>query len=265
MKLVSDPVHLALTYIAAVNRKGALLTVEQLDAFAVSPTPRGPVTRSPLRDSLARALSGYMEHVSPAESVSSYLKRVSWIEVTRGGVVLTDLGRAVLDDADRPDLADPSNEPMSVTIDPDDPMAYARIFHLISGHGSGLLIDPYLKFDGLVDVMEISGIDRVLTSNDNARNRLAIFARALGASPTPPAVRTTGLGKLHDRFFIPDEGPVFTLGSSLNSITKRPGVVTPIADEAASAAIRKAYAEIWNDADVVAATPTEGDDAEAGS
>lgn len=246
-----------LTYLAAVNRKGAPITIEQLEAFAVAPRPRGPVVTNWVTRDVVRSISAMFEQVSPGEKMTSFLARVEWIEIQRGNVHLTPLGRAVLEEADRPVLADAADEPLSVTIDPDDPLAYTRIFHLLSGRGAGLLVDPYLKFEGLVDVMEISSIDRVLTSGDDGRNRLAIFARALGASTTPPVLKTIDRARLHDRFFIPEEGPVYALGSSLNSIARRPGVVTPIADDAASAAVRKAYAKLWREASEVSAMPIE--------
>lgn len=257
MELVSEDVHRTLTYLAAVGRKGAQLSIGQLQKFAASPQPFPARTRNVLADYAARSLTAFFEQAQPGETTTAFLQRVEWIELSSGSVRLTQLGVAVLEHADRPALVDPADEPMSVTIDPDDPLAYARIFHLLAGHGPGLLVDPYLKFDGLADIMQISSIDRVLTSNDDGRNRLGIFARALGASTEPPALRTLDRSQLHDRFFIPDDGPVYTLGSSLNSITKRPGVVTPIADAAAAGAIRAAYADLWSQADEVAAAAEE--------
>lgn len=130
------------------------------------------------------------------------LRLAAEIEETPG-VKLTPLGRAALQHADRAPLAEVADEPLIVTIDPDDRLAYTRIFDLMSTHGEGLLIDKYLTLEGLADIMEISSVNRVLTSDDARRNRLGLFARALGTDDDSPRLRTLAAVKLHDRYFIP--------------------------------------------------------------
>ncbi|RWR16798.1 hypothetical protein D8Y23_12825 [Microbacterium enclense] len=259
MDLVDESLHRTLTYIDVVTKHGATVSRAQLEIFASQPVPAPRTTRSLNLSELMRSHArGYEQEVTPAEDSVAFLFRVGWVRDREGGVRLTELGRAVLSHADRPPLADSEDAPITVTIDPADPLAYARLFDLLSSHGNGLLVDRYLKFDGLADLTSISAVNRVLTSNDDARNRLSLFARAVGASSAELEIRTVPATDLHDRFFIPDDGPVYILGSSLNSIAKRPGVVTPIADAAASAALRGAYADIWGRAAVIPeATPSE--------
>lgn len=258
VELISEQLHRTLTYIFAVNRAGAALTLGQLEAYAVNPSPTQRRTRN-IAESVVSQYMSLLEHeVVPRESVGSFLTRVQWIE-DRAGVQLTALGRAVLQYADRQPLADVSEEPLMVTIDPDDRLAYTRIFDLMSSYGEGLLVDKYLNLEGLGDVMSISSVDRLLTSDDARRNRLTLFGRALGTDEDSPSLRTLPAARLHDRFFIPDDGPVFALGSSLNSISARPGVVTTIADSAAQA-IREMYERLWGEGEVVSAVLSDGNE-----
>lgn len=255
MDLITDEVQLILTYVDAVNAAGARLSRVDLTEFVMNPRPIGAKRSAPWVRTMASALEGFWgEETSPGESTVDFLTRVRWLDSGDDTTTITALGKAVLAHAERPPRLDPTDEPLSVTIDPDDPLAYARIFHLVSTHGPGLLVDPYLKFEGLADLIEISSVNRVLTGSDSAKNRLSIFGRMLGATAGAPVMRLLDRAELHDRFFIPDDGPVYSLGSSLNSIAKRPGVVTPIADAAAGAAIRSAYDALWGRATAVEAT-----------
>jgi len=252
MDLVDGKLQLALTYVEALEQAGVPLSVEELDGFAVQPTPL-PARR---RSSYMAAMQEEYLHdyfIEPGETPSAFLLRSKWITVVTGTVRLTGLGRAVLAHARRPQLEKAAAGPLSVTIDPDDPLAYIRIFDLLGSAGSGMLIDPYIRFEELHDLAGLSHVNRVLTSDrtDSSRLRLKHLAHTLGESGTGIEVRTLPHPKLHDRFYIPDTGYAFFLGSSLNSITARPGVIAPIEDEAAASALRNAYAALWQSATVL--------------
>lgn len=261
MNLVDDKLEVALTYIEAVERAGAELSVEAFDSFATLPRPV-PVRR---RESYMAAMQDEADHdyfYEPGETPSAFLLRSRWIDAASGSVRLTALGRSVLAHARRPALEKQPAEPMTVIIDPRDPLAYIRIFDLLASAGPGTLVDPYLHFQGLYDLRDLSQVNRVLTSDwtDRKGLRLQQLARALGAGAMTVEVRILPTAKLHDRFYIPDVGPVFLLGSSLNSITTRPGVVAPIEDVAAATAIRSAYQNLWTAASTL--EPRAADDAE---
>lgn len=246
MELVDDKLHRTLTYLSAAQKFGATVSLAALETFASQPVP---FARQVSVFDFASAISAwersYEREIAPAEKPVPFLIRVGWIDVTDAGVRLTELGRAVLAHADRPAVADTADGPIAVTIDPEDPLAYARLFDLLSSHGTGLLVDRYLKLQGLADILHISSVNRVLTGDDDNQNRLSLFGKAVGAIEASLDVRTVPAADLHDRFFIPDDGPVYVLGSSLNSIAKRPGVVTPVSDAAAAGAVRSAYADLW--------------------
>jgi hypothetical protein len=56
----------------------------------------------------------------------------------------------------------------------------------------------------------------------------------------------------HDRFVIPDSGPVRQIGTSLNGVSKRLSVMVTMEDDAAAAAIKAAFEASW-----ATATPIE--------
>lgn len=252
MELVDDKLQLALTYVEALEQAGVPLSIDDLDGFAVQPTPL-PARR---RSSYMAAMQEELLHdyfIEPGEKPSAFLLRSQWITVVTGSVRLTPIGEAVLGYARRPELEKTPAGPLAVTIDPDDPLAYIRIFALLGSAGTGMLVDPYLRFEELHDLAGLSRVNRVLTSDhpDKSRLRLKHLARTLGEAEMKIEVRTLPHAKLHDRFYIPDAGHVFFLGSSLNSITARPGVIAPIEDETAASALRNAYAKLWRSATVL--------------
>jgi len=182
----------------------------------------------------------------------------------KGNLILSPLGKAVLADAERPKLTTTESQPLAVTIDPDDPLAYIKLFDVIGNAGTGLLVDPCIRYQELADVIELASIDRVLTSDrtDADGNRLKMLSRTCSALKSEVNVQTVDRSQLHDRFFIADEGTIYVLGSSLNSITSRPGVITPIVDPAAARAIHTVYKELWSEstklepaADIAEAAP----------
>ncbi|MCC4247482.1 hypothetical protein [Microbacterium testaceum] len=252
MDLVDDEAHRALAYIDAVTRFGSRLSVPELHRYLDGPNRRRGGTPIAMRQILATLLESIRDvhlETTPGESAADFLKRVGWVSVSDGeAVTLTGLGRAMLAHAERPPSVTASDNPMVVQIDPEDPVAYVRVFELMSTHGPGMLIDPYLDFERLADLAEISEVTRVLTSDRTERKRLEHLRRILPEVPSI-AIRVAGKSALHDRFFMPDQGPVFVLGSSLNSISKRPGVITPVADALASGAMRNEYEELWKQAE----------------
>lgn len=246
MDLVTPAVHLSLTYVDVLNRAGVTLTDASLDAYGQSPHLVEPVTTygiAAMMQQMSRLGFNSASETIPGETMSGYLRRVVWLEGSGSDCRLSAMGRAVLNHANRP-VADSEEASVSVVIDPEDPLAYLRIFDLINEHDGGLLVDPYLKLPGLSDLLEISTVTRVLTAVEG-RNA-AIFSRAIAATGSPLEARSVPQVRLHDRFFIATEA-VYVLGSSLNSITKRPGVVTPISDTNAVTAISSTYEALWSE------------------
>jgi hypothetical protein len=252
--LIEEDAHLALAYIDAVTRTGTRLSSADLMAYVDSPVRVRPRSRmmSGALETVGKGIAqlfATMETVSiPGESLVDFLVRVNWVKLDGESVSITAVGRALLAHAERPPVTSGSDEPLIVTLDPKDPLAYLRVFNLLSSQGPGLIVDPYLDFERLGDLLEISEVSRILTSNRSSNRRLDTMSRQLGAYPEPPEMRTLELAKLHDRFYFADAGAVYSLGSSLNSISRRPGVITPIEDSAARSAIRSVYEQLWEEA-----------------
>gem|GEM_PF-1504904 len=253
MRIADESTHRALAYVAAATRSGGSLTVDQLDAYVMAPDRAGPkysstdfVSSMAVLASMADVF-GRGRQVAPAELPSQHLARLEWAKVEDSQIRLTDLGQTILRGLDRPVVDLDTDAPVAVIINPEDPFAHIRVFDLIASREGGLLVDPYIGAKELLDVFAIPTVRRVLTgSRKNAEH--ALMQRALSIATDPPEVRWISQEHLHDRFFIPDSGDVIFFGSSLNTLARRPGVVAPLPDPAASAAVKSAYTALWNEA-----------------
>jgi hypothetical protein len=261
--IADEKAHLALTYIAAATRGGGVLTVAALEVFATAPgkadaryenvmSARMSASFVSIADAFGRG-----ELISGAERWADYLVRLSWAKVEGDSIRLTVLGKSVLQDLERPKVDVDSDNPISVIIDPKDPFAHIRVFELISSQSGGTLVDPYIGAKELIDVLSISSVSMVLTG-DKKKGEHALMAKALSIAEEPPEVRFLPQVALHDRFFIPDMGDVISFGSSLNTLAKRPGVVMPLGDPAASKAIREVYGSLWKGAVQIVPAVAEG-------
>ncbi len=249
---IDDRVHRALEYVSIANRDGALLTMTDFRAFANQPIPRPRQMSTIASDMAGAVLRSFHYEAVPGEKIEEFLTRTRWVlDDGKSGLKLSTLGRAVLDHANRAPLQHEVDEPLTVTIDPEDKFAYAKVLGLIAEQGAGMLIDPYMTLEALQDIVTASSATRILTTDRNQKSRLSLIAHGLSVIDDGPEVRKVEASALHDRFFIADDGPVYVLGSSLNSIARRPGVITPISDAAGSGAIRAAYEAIWTGAALV--------------
>ncbi|WP_344754652.1 hypothetical protein [Gryllotalpicola koreensis] len=204
---------------------------------------------------MADALGRQFE-VEEGETMSAYFSRLGWATVQHGHVRPTKLGMAVLQELNRPTVDVSTDEPVTVVIDPTDPLAYARVFDVITGQSAGMIVDPYLGTPQFFDLADVPSVTRILTGDQDMSRKRPILAHGLAAVTRPLEVRYLPAKELHDRFFIPDLGDVVIFGSSLNTISRRPGVITPLPDKAASEAIRGAYQRLWERAVVIEPTST---------
>ncbi|MFC3295381.1 hypothetical protein [Clavibacter michiganensis] len=272
MKLAEEEAHLALKYISAVTKYGAQISSTQIIEYVRAPLRKRPTVSSLNTLTLGRQFALQLQRqfadvpVRAGEDIVEYMSRLGWVDSREAAAVrLTPTGDAMPRHLDAPPpepLAD-SDSVLSVIIDPEDPVAYVRILDFLASLGNGLLVDPYLDARQLGDLCSSSSVRRVLTSDHQLRQKRDSLARTLGVFNEPPRLRYVNRKELHDRFYITESGDVLIFGSSLNSITKRPGVITPIADEAASTAIREKYAEIWKTGTDIRPTATNGSDVDA--
>lgn len=122
-----------------------------------------------------------------------------------------------------------------------------------------MLIDPYLRLEQFFEIAGSTPVDRILTSSKaigkNGERRL--YQKALGT--TEGAVEVRYIDSLHDRYYVPDSGDIWTRGVSLNGIKSNLSVLTKLGQESSSI-IRKAYEDYWNDATVLEPTRSTSDE-----
>lgn len=157
---------------------------------------------------------------------------------------ITTTGKAFIRAALRdPGAAD--SAPLVVRIDPNDPVAYARVFAAIDALDDLMVVDPYLSERELLDLAGVPSVTRVLTGRKRKLDRSHVAS--LVADQARFELRFLA-DELHDRWLFPAKGDLRMLGSSLNSIDKRPGVIVPLSEPAAVKAIRSDYGGLWKKA-----------------
>ncbi|NHO84863.1 hypothetical protein [Micromonospora sp. CMU55-4] len=201
------------------------------------------------------------ELVKPAETEVAHLLRLTWLEEVpaphggEAGLRLTDLGRALLRDAESDEESD---EDVSVVVlGREDPLAYPILVGQFAVAGAGLLVDPYLKLADLHTIVVSTQLTRLLVSGKpNNRGVVASMEAYLGSQSLPRPVEVRSSIGLHDRVLIADEGDVLTVGTSLNGIGRTTTVMTPIPSPARES-LRNEYERLWREATLVGPTPAE--------
>jgi hypothetical protein len=249
VKIIDDLSHLVLAYIAAVERRGGKLSVAALNAYGTQPerivfdemhgveAGRGLLVR-------AQVSSANDEPWVSDEPFDRLFARLHWIVVTEETVSLTELGKAVLQDANSPQPE--AGSAIDVLIDPNNQFAYAQVMNKIGQIGECLVVDPYLNPETAVDLGQMLTVTRVLTGDRSISRLRGQFGLIMRARPDFE-IRYVDQKILHDRYVIPRVGSVRVLGSSLNSIAQRQGVITPL-ESRGSQYISDAYEKMWGGA-----------------
>ncbi|WP_148639698.1 MULTISPECIES: hypothetical protein [Brachybacterium] len=206
------------------------------------------------------------ELVSPAESTVGHLVRLTWLaEITapadgEAGLRLTDLGRALLRDAE---TGDESEEEVSVVLlGREDPLAYPILVGQLAAAGPGMFVDPYLKLADLHTIIVSTQLTRLLVSGKmNNCREIGAMQAYLGRGSLSRRVEVRASTGLHDRVLVADDGDVLTVGTSLNGVGKTTTVVSPMPSPARES-LRDEYEHLWVEATLVGPQP-EDEDADA--
>ncbi|MDG4796958.1 hypothetical protein [Micromonospora sp. WMMD1082] len=212
-------------------------------------------------------LAGHPRHVTeqqlvkPGETMTEHLVRLTWLEEVPAphgedfGLRLTDLGRALLRDAETDDESD---EDVSVVVlGREDPLAYPILVGQFAAAGTGLLVDPYLKLADLHTIVVSTQLTRLLVSGKpNNRGVVASMEAYLGSKSLARQIEVRSSEGLHDRVLIADDGDVLTVGTSLNGVGRTTTVMTPIPSPARKS-LRDEYERLWSEATLVGPSPTE--------
>lgn len=208
------------------------------------------------------------ELVTPAESTIGHLIRLTWLaEIAapgdgESGLRLTDLGRALLRDAE---TGDESEEEVSVVVlGREDPLAYPILVGQLAAAGPGLLVDPYLKLADLHTIIVSTQLTRLLVSGKtNNRREIGAMQAYLGRGSISRRVEVRSSVGLHDRVLMADDGDVLTVGTSLNGVGRTTTVVSPMPSPARES-LRDEYEHLWEDATLVGPQPDDDVDTDDG-
>jgi len=239
MELAGKRAGEVLNMIAAVTDQGYEPARTEVDSYGLNP------------DRLLREYDPYTDEMYDMwdeEAYSTYLLRLNWIQVHDDRVTLSPLGQAILK-ALQDEGRFESVSVLQTVLGRSDPFAYARAMAVLAGVENALVVDPYLKLPDLIRIMPLANVTRVLTSDERKDFSLKAgpFAAASEATEGIREIRMATTALLQDRYFIPTVGPVMSLSTSMNSIGKRIGVISPLGT-AASAAVREEHEAIWREA-----------------
>lgn len=205
------------------------------------------------------------ELVTPAETMISHLVRLTWLaEVAASGqgepgLRLTDLGRALLRDAEIG--VDTEDDVGVVVLGRDDPLAYPILVGQLAAAGPGLLVDPYLKLADLHMIVVSTQLTRLLVSGKPVNRReVGAMQAYIGNGSLSRRVEVRSSTELHDRVLVADDGDVITVGTSLNGVGRTTTVMSPMPSPARES-LRDAYEGMWADATLVGPQP-DGDEEE---
>lgn len=221
-----------------------------------------------IQESLAATLGRHLtqptmrrELVKEAETVIDHMTRLTWLEsVTvsgKEGLRLTQLGRALLRNHEMDDVT--QADVSVVVLESNDPLAYPLLVGQLAEAGEGLLVDPYLKVDGLHRIVTSTRLTRLLVTGKHNTSEIAAMQTYLDSPSLPRHVEMRASTELHDRILLTDDETVLTLGTSLNSIGRTTTVLTPMPPTAGDV-LRAKYEQIWDTGSLVGPQPDEDDE-----
>lgn len=254
-RLVEDDVHQVLLFVQSSMDSGYLPSVREVEAYGKRPTRRVRRKGGGIANNwadIADALSKFAVATlgdTEVETFVDYLARLGWAAVANDQVRLTSLGSAMLRAAQAGDNDDLDAVVQTTVLENSDPFAYARTLGAIAEMPAVMVVDPYLKLDGIISLSRIESVQRILTGDERrpVGNKAEPFAAVTAASGRDYETRIASSDLLHDRYLVPETGPVRQISSSLNSVGKRIGVIT-VLSPVASDAVRSDCEAIWTQA-----------------
>lgn len=276
MELADRTAHLALSYVAATKRQGYAMTAPELEAYMQQPrrwagipaTPERTVTTTNLEraiqqmgqrmvDAIGKAITDNLQPVQhrvpgkpgvPPEPVVEWLGRLGWLITDSGRVRITELGEAMLAHFEQETLEE--EVPVGVVLDQGDQLASARVMQQIAEVGPCAVVDPYFSMDSLLHVLQLTEVHSVLTGTGD-QGKLAGLAVALRSVSSDRPFEIRKSATFHDRLVIPDQGPLWLLGTSLTGFGKRLSLMVRLDDEEMGGALRRLFEQTWHSAELV--------------
>lgn len=199
---------------------------------------------------------------APDETTTEWLCRLGWLERRQDDTLrVTPTGRAVLGHLEHAGIED--DTPVAVVLDPGDELVMARVMGEIAVLGEGALVDAYFSVDHLPMLVGSTKIDRVLTGTHDS-DKLARLEVGLEVLNAPRRFEVRKSAEIHDRYVIPDDGPVWSIGTSLTGVGSRFSLMVRLDDQSTFVhAIRNHFETMWADADVVGVLDPDAETSDA--
>ncbi|HKO37698.1 MAG TPA: hypothetical protein VJU14_04960 [Solirubrobacterales bacterium] len=288
MEIADRTAHLALSYIAAAKAQGYAMTVIELEAYMQQPRRRPGIPAIPERtvtttnvdraiqqygqraiEAIGKALTESLQPVQrrvpgkpgvPAEPISEWLGRLGWLASDSGRVHITELGEAMLAHLEQETLEE--EVPVGVVLDQGDQLASARVMQQIAEVGPCSVVDPYFSMDSLLNVLQLTEVHSVLTGTGD-QGKLAGLAVAMRSVSSERPFEVRKSSAFHDRLVIPDEGPLWLLGTSLTGFGKKLSLMVRLDDEQMGQALRHLFEQTWRSAEPVMPQLEDGESNDA--
>lgn len=253
MEPPASDVHQSLGYLVALAAQNYAPTITELEAYAEQPGRRPPRYESTMTRAFTSAFTNLwwasQEQVAPGESMAEHFLRLHWASEDAGRLYVTELGRAIYRAFEQQTLE--PDTVVDIVIEATDSTAFAQVVGRIGASGPALLVEPYFRLDVLMPIVQYTVVTRVLASErtkPNERNSLKLGIESLTLD-RPFEVRVASKD-VHDRYLLPDAGPVQFIGASLNGLGHVATAMGKVND--GSDAIRQLYEAIWNSSPVLA-------------
>lgn len=255
MKLINETSHRILAYLVALEGQTYHPTPEEIDAYARGADQARKVI-SGFQAVFTSIVSATLRETVETETAAQWLVRLKLAQAQDNRFRSTSLGRALLAAANEQEAMLEASPPLAIVLKQDDEFALATVMAKIAEIGPGSLVDPYLRMEGFVQLAQHARITRIITGPKTADGRLQALSAGRAALEDVdvievlPEIRVVDV--FHDRYLIPDIGPIWMFGTSLNGVGKRASAMVQVAEEPGGRAIRAAVQDEWARADSLA-------------
>lgn len=212
MNILTEEQHRALAFIEACNSHGYGPEPDEVARWLAEP-------RKPLSDMYAAMASfSMLGGVLHRGAVTDQLVRLGWVyrADARTRLFISELGEALLRDADAKSAEVTASA--TVVLGSDNPLSYAALMSELAAAGSGLLIDPYIRREELMHIVQDTTLTRLLVSEKVKEHNVAAMRSFLGYVPADRGLDVRIVSEGHDRYMKAEDGQVFIIGSSMNMV-----------------------------------------------
>lgn len=253
MQIADMTCHRVLAYVAAIQSQGYTLTVEQVEAYGARASRRPSSLGErlvPVTNPLTRKMR---------ETPLVWLYRLQWLDIAGPSkniedsdkVTATPLGQAALIHLDQVAALGDVAPSSTIVLDKGDPIALAKVVGRVAELGPGALVDRFFREEAFLAIVQRTAITRVLMGP--TQSRVAAIEQALADYRTdrPFEVRVDDNDEYHDRYLIPDDGPIWALGTSVSGVGDRHSAMVEIKDQSVVRTLRSNFERVWKDARVL--------------